>query len=1312
MKDYYVGLDIGTDSIGWAVTNSDYTIPKFKGNAMWGIRLLEESQTADERRGFRSARRRTSRNKFRIECLQILFNEEIAKKDIAFFQRLAESNLYLEDKSSADKYSVFADKDFTDKDYHKLYPTVCHLRKELIENKEPHDIRLVYLAISHIIKNRGHFLFDSETLGNDGLPNFNEIWNELCSCVGDYFDDVDLYLDYTNELVNILKSKTSKTNKKNALVSLYGRKDEPMISLLTLLAGGTVQLAKMFDDDSLKDSDNKSLTFSGSFDDKASEYESTLGAERFELIEKLKAIYDWAILADILNGEQYISFSKCNIYDKHKNDLALLKAYVKEYCPNKYALIFKDNKKGTNNYIAYSGHTSKGSVEKKCSYEDFIDFLKKQLPKECIDEKYASIYTDIEAYTFMPKVVSKDNSVIPMQVNRAELNAILNNAKEYLPFLNDVDEKGKTVADKIMDIFSYRIPYYVGPLNKHSDKSWVVRTNEKIYPWNFNDVVDVDKSAEAFIEKLTSKCTYLRKEDVLPKSSLLYTKFMVLNELNNLKVDGCDISVELKQKIYNDLFMHKSKVTQKALKNFLKSYYAEDFEISGIDGDFKSNLKSHMDFAQFDLTDDEKEDIIKAITIFGDDKALLKKRITAKYSSKLSADDIKKICKLKYTGWGRLSKKFLNGIVGVFKDSGEADTIINLMWNTNNNLMQLLSNDYSFLDIIRDENDSEFKSLKQEVEELYVSPKVKRPIYQSMLIVEELVKIQKQAPKRIFIEVARGDEAKKRTVSRKAKLLELYKTCKKDNLELYNQLANTDESEFRRDALYLYYTQFGKCMYSGERIDVSELYNKNIYDIDHIFPQSKIKDDSLDNRVLVLKTINEKKGNIYPISQEIRTSQADFWKMLLSKDLISKKKYERLTRNSALTDDELSSFINRQLVETRQSTKAIAELLQKRYPDTKIVYVKASLASEFRQKYELIKCREVNDFHHAKDAYLNVVVGNVYDTKFTSGYFISDLQSGKVSLNKMYDYDVNGAWIANDNESLKLVKNTMMKNNIRFTRYSYKQKGGLFDQNILKKGNGQVPIKKNPPVAEIEKYGGYNRATSTYFAFVQYVDAKGKTIRSFEPIDLYVEKEYQNNPTKFIANRIEGATNVEIIMPCVKYNALISVDGFRMHISSKSGGGVQLICKPAIQLVLGYNFEAYIKKINNYLNKCKELNAVKEVTKWDHISSEENTELYSAIIDKLTNSIYNVKFGKLAVSLAENSETFESLSIYNQCIVISQILNILHANVVKGDLSLVGQSKQSGTLTIANKVQPNVKEFYMINQSITGLFEQKIDLLK
>lgn len=66
-------------------------------------------------------------------------------------------------------------------------------------------------------------------------------------------------------------------------------------------------------------------------------------------------------------------------------------------------------------------------------------------------------------------------------------------------------------------------------------------------------MIDDDASEEAFIKKMTNQCTYLPGEPVLPKDSLCYQKFMVLNEINNIKVDGRKISVEAKQGIYSNL---------------------------------------------------------------------------------------------------------------------------------------------------------------------------------------------------------------------------------------------------------------------------------------------------------------------------------------------------------------------------------------------------------------------------------------------------------------------------------------------------------------------------------------------------------------------------------------------------------------------------------------------------------------------------------------------------------------------------------------------------------------------------------------
>ena len=99
MEKYYLGLDIGTNSVGWAVTDPSYRLERFHKKDMWGIRLFEQADTAADRRTKRTNRRRLQRRHKRIQLLQELFAEEMAKVDDTFFLRLNESKLHFEDKS-------------------------------------------------------------------------------------------------------------------------------------------------------------------------------------------------------------------------------------------------------------------------------------------------------------------------------------------------------------------------------------------------------------------------------------------------------------------------------------------------------------------------------------------------------------------------------------------------------------------------------------------------------------------------------------------------------------------------------------------------------------------------------------------------------------------------------------------------------------------------------------------------------------------------------------------------------------------------------------------------------------------------------------------------------------------------------------------------------------------------------------------------------------------------------------------------------------------------------------------------------------
>ena len=159
---------------------------------------------------------------------------------------------------------------------------------------------------------------------------------------------------------------------------------------------------------------------------------------------------------------------------------------------------------------------------------------------------------------------------------------------------------------------------------------------------------------------------------------------------------------------------------------------------------------------------------------------------------------------------------------------------------------------------------------------MYISNAVKRPIHRSFAIIKDLEKAFGK-PHKIFIEIARGGNAEqkgKRTTSRKQQILDLYTQCRDEDVRLLKQQLDEmgiyADNRLQSDKLFLYYIQLGRCMYSGEAIDLNRLATKE-YDIEHIYPQSVVKDDSiLNNKVLVLSKLNGEKGDTYPISPDIQ----------------------------------------------------------------------------------------------------------------------------------------------------------------------------------------------------------------------------------------------------------------------------------------------------------------------------------------------------------------------------------------------------------------------------------------------------------
>ena len=578
-------------------------------------------------------------------------------------------------------------------------------------------------------------------------------------------------------------------------------------------------------------------------------------------------------------------------------------------------------------------------------------------------------------------------------------------------------------------------------------------------------------------------------------------------------------------------------------------------------------------------------------------------------------------------------------------------------------------------------------------------------------------------PEKVFIEVTREKQNTGRTKSRKDMLLEKIKES--DGKELLARLKNEDETMLsKRDKLYLYYTQLGKCMYSGEPIDINDLLNnKGKFDIDHIFPYSLSGIDSLDNKVIVKSSLNREKSNIYPIENDIRAKMKSFWKMLKDKELISSEKYNRLIRDSALTEADTKGFINRQIVETSQSTKALAKILESYYGnDTKVVYSKGARVSEFRDTFKLPKSRIINDMHHAKDAYLNIVVGNVLNTKYTMSWF-----NKKPSFNNPFANNTPNAWDIENDKSLKTVKATMAKNTVLLTRQQEMRTGQLFELNPKAAGseNGMIPLKLNEQLRKkianandkqavikewTDKYGGYNSLAISHLALVKHTEKK-KSVYSFITIPIIRAKELldSSNLEKYCIEEL-GLRNVEIIKKQVLFNTTITIDGFKSLLSGSSSGGKQLLLKSATPIFLDDKQTLYVKKLEKF-EKNKALNKNYIInSQYDEITREQNEELYKVLIKKAYLPSFQNRPANMKNFIKEKFDKFKDLEIEKQSEMLIKLFTYFGSTNGTTDFSILEGGKAQGTLTMSSKIDPTKKHVILMFQSITGIYEEIIEL--
>ena len=226
---------------------------------------------------------------------------------------------------------------------------------------------------------------------------------------------------------------------------------------------------------------------------------------------------------------------------------------------------------------------------------------------------------------------------------------------------------------------------------------------------------------------------------------------------------------------------------------------------------------------------------------------------------------------------------------------------------------------------------------------------------------------------------------------------------RKNAIKQISLITGLDEREIRPQYIERYLLgelQGWRCMYSNEEITNKKeaiLNKEKQYEIDHIVPFSRILDDTLNNKALVLARENQKKGARTPLMYLSAEKEKEFKQRvnkLFKGNKITEKKYRYFMLESLVGEDAekiLGDWKTRNLNDTRY----IAKFLVKYFNDNlyfarekgddkrPVVYaVKGAITSSLRRqwlnketwgRYDKGELKKITYFDHAVDA---IVIAN------------------------------------------------------------------------------------------------------------------------------------------------------------------------------------------------------------------------------------------------------------------------------------------------------------------------------------------------
>lgn len=401
--------------------------------------------------------------------------------------------------------------------------------------------------------------------------------------------------------------------------------------------------------------------------------------------------------------------------------------------------------------------------------------------------------------------------------------------------------------------------------------------------------------------------------------------------------------------------------------------------------------------------------------------------------------------------------------------------------------------------------------------------------------------------------------------------------------------------------------------------------------------------------------------------------------------------------------------------------KLVQSMLEVRYPETKIVPVKASISHNLREAAGFIKCREANDFHHAHDAYLALRVGmfiqkrhpGVYENPIgltramrkyaqsqaeifrsthhlpgSAGFIVNSFMSS--GFDKETGEIFKDDWDAE--AEVEGIRRALNYRQCFISRMPYEDTGVFWDATIYSpRDQKKKPVLSLKNGLDPQKYGGFSREQFAYFFVYEARKPRGnKPLFRFAQVPVWLARRMEGDSSALESYARGLAANekleyVGIERAKILKRQLIEIDGDRLIVTG--------IKEARNGRELAFNSDE-LALINRLING-QELDDDGQLDKiWDRLLCL-GDQMGSHLASRL--------------KLINYKKSFINLDYRLKSEIILGLIKITNAanNVV--DLSAVGGVKNAGRilLTYTRLLSAANVSFYIIDQSVTGMFERR-----